>query len=238
MSGQAPLGVSGGLDGDDNYDFEALYSSIEASIDRKKEKTHQNRSDVNVIQTTVEELNNRCAVLGRRIERERQERCQDTTGLRQTIQEEIKSLQDVIAHEKYAQEEREEAAQHLFSDEKQKLDERMDEQKKYLESAIAYVRTQVEGEKMARSNSENKLLTALQEVSVQVQVSMTTMPLEPQVRIFKDLESRVNSIEMTQNEKAGRPIDMLLNIPEGHRCLLPGPGTCFTPPAPSWKAHC
>ena len=41
MSGQAPLGVSGGLDGDDNYDFEALYSSIEASIDRKKERTHQ-----------------------------------------------------------------------------------------------------------------------------------------------------------------------------------------------------
>ena len=106
---------------------------------------------------------------------------------------------------------------------------RMDEQKKYLESAIAYVRTQVEGvllshltprhtalywvrclkEKMARSNSENKLLTvnppfcptgcagvltcchiqALQEVSVQVQVSMTTMPLEPQVKIFKVLEA-------------------------------------------------
>jgi hypothetical protein len=29
------------LDGDDNYDFEALYSSIEASIDKKKERTHQ-----------------------------------------------------------------------------------------------------------------------------------------------------------------------------------------------------
>jgi len=44
--------------------------------------------------------------------------------------------------------------------------ERMDDQRRSLESAMAYVRTSVEQEKIARQSSENKLLQALQQVSI------------------------------------------------------------------------
>jgi hypothetical protein len=159
----------------------------------------QNRSDVNTIQTTVEDLNNRCAVLGRRIERERQERCQDTNNLRQTIQDEIKSLQDVIAHEKATRtallalqpgrSQNSTCSTHRKSVRKQlntcsvrkrkqwrrgeayqstvaacaldlRLKYRMDERRKYLESAIAYVRTQVEGVLLPHLHTHRWLHTA------------------------------------------------------------------------------
>eukprot|EP00658_Telonema_sp_P-2_P035056 TRINITY_DN25545_c0_g1_i3.p1 TRINITY_DN25545_c0_g1~~TRINITY_DN25545_c0_g1_i3.p1 ORF type:complete len:225 (+),score=81.49 TRINITY_DN25545_c0_g1_i3:46-675(+) len=190
------------------------------------------------LSSAIDSLNDRCALLGRRIERERRDRQQDSYVLQQSILEQVKSLEGKIESEKTAQEEREAAAYHHFSQQQSLVEDKMTEQKKYLEAAIAYVRTSVEQEKMARSTSENKLLTALQQVSVKVQISMTETPLAPQVKAFKDLEARVTAIDIKQSQKVGsQQVDMRLLMAGLNTPLLPGPGTCFTDPTPNWKPN-
>merc|ERR1712125_181665 len=98
------------LDADDNYDFEALYANIEQSIDRKKSETTNVRASVNALQQTVDDLNTRAAIVGRRIEREQQERQQDIAKIRDQIKGEMTGLDEKLEQEKEAQAEREAAA--------------------------------------------------------------------------------------------------------------------------------
>merc|ERR1711907_412018 len=129
--------VCGDRMGDEElHDFTALYASIESSIEASKEKYVKDRNAINTLQVAVDSLNDRCAVLGRQLERERQERCQDT-----------QALQDKMEAEKVAQEERETAAYHQFSEQQSLTEDKLTEQKRYLDSAISYVRTSVDQEK-------------------------------------------------------------------------------------------
>merc|ERR1712006_15345 len=82
------------------------------------------------------------------------------------LNRELHKLQLAIDQAKRQQEQRESAAQQRTSADMTQMIERMDEQRRSLESAMAYVRTSVEQEKIARQASENKLKQALQQVSI------------------------------------------------------------------------
>merc|ERR1712146_651690 len=98
------------------------------------------------------------------------------------ISREMHKLELAIEASKTQMEQRESAAQQRMSEENQRMLERMGNERKYLESALAYVRTSVEQEKVARQASETKLWEALKQVSVPVHV-------------FKTLEDRVAKLE-------------------------------------------
>merc|ERR1719174_2538734 len=91
---------------------------------------------------------------------------QDVHEMQTLLNRELHKLQLAIDQGKTQQEQRESAAQQRMSEEMTQMLERMDEQRRSLESAMAYVRTSVEQEKIARQASENKLKQALQQVSV------------------------------------------------------------------------
>merc|ERR1712216_1096409 len=105
-------------------------------------------------------------MLERAVDKERQERTQDNHETQTLLNRELHKLQLAIDQAKRQQEQRESAAQQRMSEEQTQMIERMDEQRRSLESAMAYVRTSVEQEKIARQASETKLLQALQQVSI------------------------------------------------------------------------
>merc|ERR1711904_368835 len=111
-------------------------------------------------------LSERAGMLERAVDKERQERTQDVYEMQTLLNRELHKLQLAIDQGKTQQEQRESAAQQRMSEEMTQMIERMDEQRRSLESAMAYVRTSVEQEKIARQASENKLLQALQQVSI------------------------------------------------------------------------
>merc|ERR1712072_515790 len=102
----------------------------------------------------------------RALDKERSERVEAVEDIKNLLSRELHALGLDISKAKSQQEQRESAAQQRMSAEMIQMIERMDEQRRSLESAMAYVRTSVEQEKIARQASENKLLQALQQVSV------------------------------------------------------------------------
>merc|ERR1711998_737702 len=167
---------------DQNHQFNELSESIKASIAAKKQEAAQDQRRIDALQKNVNALNDRCAMLEMAMERERSERMQDTSEMQTQISREMHKLELAIEASKTQMEQRESAAQQRMSEENQRMLERMGNERKYLESAMAYVRTSVEQEKVARQASETKLWEALKQVSVPVHV-------------FKALEDRVSKLE-------------------------------------------
>merc|ERR1712216_390592 len=149
-----------------DFNFETLNASVQASIDAKKQENAQVARTIMSLQSSVDALSERCGMLERAVDKERQERTQDTHEMQTLMNRELHKLQLGIDQAKRQQEQRESAAQQRMSEEMTQMIERMDEQRRSLESAMAYVRTSVEQEKIARQASENKLLQALQQVSI------------------------------------------------------------------------
>merc|ERR1712195_400031 len=177
------VSMSGGtvaLGDDQNHNFNELSASIEASIAAKKQEALQDQRRIGGLQSNVDALNDRCSML--EMARERGERMQDTSEMQTQISREMHKLELAIETSKTQLEQRESAAQQRMSEENQRMVERMGSERKYLESAMAYVRTSVEQEKLARCASETKLWEALKQVSVPVHV-------------FKALEDRVAKLE-------------------------------------------
>merc|ERR1712188_26718 len=149
-----------------DFNFETLNASVQASIDAKKQENAQMARTIMSLQSAVDALSERCGMLERAVDKERQERTQDVHEMQTLLNREMHKLQLAIDQAKTQQEQRESAAQQRMSEEMTQMIERMDEQRRSLESAMAYVRTSVEQEKIARQASENKLLQALQQVSI------------------------------------------------------------------------
>merc|ERR1711865_586334 len=179
------VSMSGGtvaLGDDQNHNFNELSASIEASIAAKKQEALQDQRRIGSLQSNVDALNDRCSMLEMAMGRERSERMQDTSEMQTQISREMHKLELAIETSKTQLEQRESAAQQRMSEENQRMVERMGSERKYLESAMAYVRTSVEQEKLARCASETKLWEALKQVSVPVHV-------------FKALEDRGAKLE-------------------------------------------
>merc|ERR1711907_751296 len=152
--------------GDTSFNFETLNASVQASIDAKKQENAQMARTIMSLQSAVDALSERAGMLERAVDKERQERTQDVHEMQTSMNRELHKLHGAIEKAKRQQETRESAAQQRMSEEMTQMIERMDEQRRSLESAMAYVRTSVEQEKIARQASENKLLMALQQVSI------------------------------------------------------------------------
>merc|ERR1711934_69823 len=167
---------------DQNHQFNELSESIKASIAAKKQEAAQDQRRIDALQKNVNALNDRCAMLEMAMERERSERMQDTSEMQTQISREMHKLEVAIETSKMQLEQREPAAQQRMSEDCSRMLERMDTDRKYLESAMAYVRTSVEQEKGQRLQSETLLVEALKQVSIPVST-------------FKDLESRVAKLE-------------------------------------------
>merc|ERR1712072_120760 len=118
------------------------------------------------LQSSVEQLSRRADMQERALDKERSERVEAVEDIKNLLSRELHALGLDISKAKSQQEQRESAAQQRMSAEMIQMIERMDEQRRSLESAMAYVRTSVEQEKIARQASENKLLQALQQVSI------------------------------------------------------------------------
>merc|ERR1711939_948594 len=166
LMGTPFLGTTMDHSGGDSFNFETLNASVQASIDAKKQENAQMARTIMSLQSAVDALSERCGMLERAVDKERQERTQDVHEMQTLLNRELHKLQLAIDQGKTQQEQRESAAQQRMSEEMTQMIERMDEQRRSLESAMAYVRTSVEQEKIARQASENKLLQALQQVSV------------------------------------------------------------------------
>jgi len=149
-----------------DFNFATLNASVQASIDHKKAENAQLLRKIDSLEYGLKELNDKSERLEQKLDRERQERTQDVYEMQTLLNRELHKLQLAIDQGKTQQEQRESAAQQRMSEEMTQMIERMDEQRRSLESAMAYVRTSVEQEKMARQVSENKLLQALQQVSI------------------------------------------------------------------------
>merc|ERR1712195_208108 len=165
------VSMSGGtvaLGDDQNHNFNELSASIEASIAAKKQEALQDQRRIDGLQKNVNALNDRCAMLEMAMERERSERMQDTSEMQTQISRDMHKLEVAIETSKMNLEQRESTAQQRMSEENSRMLERMDTDRKYLESAMAYVRTSVEQEKSARTSSETKLWEALKQVSIPV----------------------------------------------------------------------
>merc|ERR1712072_695194 len=118
------------------------------------------------LQSSVEQLSRRADMQERALDKERSERVEAVEDIKNLLSRELHALGLDISKAKSQQEQRESAAQQRMSAEMIQMIERMDEQRRSLESAMAYVRTSVEQEKIARQASETKLLQALQQVSM------------------------------------------------------------------------
>merc|ERR1711907_70962 len=152
--------------GDTAFNFETLNASVQASIDAKKQENAQMARTIMSLQSSVDQLSQRADMIQLAVDKERAARTDDVGRLESLLQRELHALGLEISKGKSQQEQRESAAQQRMSAEMIQMIERMDEQRRSLESAMAYVRTSVEQEKIARQASENKLLQALQQVSV------------------------------------------------------------------------
>merc|ERR1719453_354412 len=90
-----------------DFNFETLNASVQASIDAKKQENAQVARTIMSLQSSVDALSERCGMLERAVDKERQERTQDVHEMQTLLNRELHKLQLAIDQAKRQQEQRE-----------------------------------------------------------------------------------------------------------------------------------
>merc|ERR1712006_66808 len=76
-----------------DFNFETLNASVQASIDAKKQENAQVARTIMSLQSSVDALSERCGMLERAVDKERQERTQDVYEMQTLLNRELHKLQ-------------------------------------------------------------------------------------------------------------------------------------------------